>query len=55
MSDKKQSMEYEADKYYADFAGRIVGPYDTEVQAWEDTGGDVAWIALGKELDTSAE
>jgi hypothetical protein len=48
-------MEFEADKYYAEFAGRIVGPYDTEAEAWEDTKGDVAWIVLGEELDSSVE
>jgi len=43
-------MEYEVDKYYAQFEGFVVGPYDSHDEAWRDTGGDVQWIELGKDI-----
>jgi len=43
-------MEYKADKYYAQFGGSVVGPYESFDSAWRDTGGDVDWIELGKDL-----
>lgn len=49
-----EDEEYEAGKYYAKFGGRIVGPYDTEEDAYYDTRGDVQWIKKGEELGASA-
>lgn len=45
-----EDEEYEAGKYYAKFGGRIVGPYDTEEDAYYDTKGDVQWIKKGEDL-----
>lgn len=45
-----EDEEYEAEKYYAKFGGRIVGPYDTEEDAYYDTKGDVQWIKKGEDL-----
>jgi hypothetical protein len=42
--------EYEAEKYYAKFGGRVVGPYDTEKDAYHDTKGDVEWIKTGENI-----
>jgi hypothetical protein len=38
------------EKWYALYIGKIVGPYDSEKEAWTDCGGDVEWIKLGKDL-----
>jgi hypothetical protein len=42
--------EYKAEKYYAKFGGRVVGPYDTEKDAYHDTKGDVEWIKTGENM-----
>ena len=50
-----EDEEYEAGKYYAKFGGRVVGPYDTEKDAWHDTMGDVEWIKKGEDLNVKME
>ena len=51
----EEAKKYEAGKYYAKFGGRVVGPYDTEKDAYRDTKGDVEWIKKGKDINESAE
>ena len=61
VADMKESVEleeakkYEAGKYYAKFGGRVVGPYDTEKDAYHDTKGDIEWIKKGKDIKESTE
>ena len=50
-----EDEEYEAEKYYAKFGGRVVGPYDTEKDAYHDTKGDVEWIKKGEDLNVKME
>tara|TARA_E500000318_G_scaffold78764_3_gene73661 strand:+ start:373 stop:1281 length:909 start_codon:yes stop_codon:yes gene_type:complete len=50
-----EDEEYEAEKYYAKFSGRVVGPYDTEKEAYYDTKGDAEWIKKGVELNVKME
>jgi len=50
-----ENKEYQAEKYYAKFGGRVVGPYDTEEDAYHDTKGDVEWIKKGQDLNVKKE
>ena len=54
-TDLEEAKKYEAGKYYAKFGGRVVGPYDTEKDAYHDTKGDIEWIKKGKDIKESTE
>jgi hypothetical protein len=50
MYDEVLTPKYDPEKWYAYFVDRIVGPYDSEDDAYYDTRGDVEWIKQGKDL-----
>jgi DNA-binding transcriptional ArsR family regulator len=45
-----KAIAYDPEAYYAQYENGIVGPYESEDDAWNDTGGDVDWIKQGKDL-----
>jgi hypothetical protein len=50
INEKDLIPKYDPKKWYAYFGTRIVGPYDSEKEAYYDTKGDVKWIKQGKDL-----
>jgi hypothetical protein len=50
-----EDEEYETGKYYAKFGGRVVGPYDTEKDAYHDTKGDAEWVKKGEDINVKME